>query len=74
MSLNLLTVHVNGICLCFTLQQARHKLSKVRNVTGLYCKPIFMKIVAKCSAFVGLSYQVHVLVTVCNSNPLRVWL
>ena len=29
---------------------------------------IFMKIVAKCSAFVSLSYQVHV--KVCNPIPL----
>ena len=33
-SLKLLTV--SCICLCFTSQQAQHKLSKVRNVTGLH--------------------------------------
>ena len=33
-SLKLLTA--SDICLCLTLQQARHKLSKVRNVTGLH--------------------------------------
>ena len=34
-------------------------------------KRFFLKIVANCSAFVSLSYKLHVLVKVCYPIPLK---
>ena len=47
------------------------KLKSLNLFNFLINQRIFMKIVAKCSAFISLSYQVHV--KVCNPIPLTVF-